>query len=91
MAEGRLRRRLRRFDDSLADRPVHALTDRVQIPTEAVSPARRITVRVVYALLANFAAELIVYVDRDCYRDVQGEGLTFQSLFFVGFVLLATR
>ena len=90
MAEGRLRRRLRRFDDSLADRPVHALTDRVQIPTEAVSPARRITVRVVYALLALFAAVLIVYVDRDGYRDVQGEGLSFLDCLYYATVSLST-
>ncbi|MCV7219314.1 potassium channel family protein [Mycolicibacterium elephantis] len=90
MAEGRLRRRLRRFDDSLADRPVHALTDRVQIPTEAVSPARRITVRVIYALLALFAAVLIVYVDRDSYRDVQGEGLSFLDCLYYATVSLST-
>ena len=60
MAKGRLRRRLRRFDQSLAELPDHALTDRVQIPTTLVSPARRITVRVVYALSALFAAVIIV-------------------------------
>ncbi|PQP54501.1 potassium transporter Kef, partial [Mycolicibacterium austroafricanum] len=71
MAEGRLRRRLSRFDQSLAEMPVHSLTDRVQLPTETVSPARRITVRVIYALAALFAAVLIVYIDRDGYRDSQ--------------------
>ena len=71
MAKGRLRRRLRRFDEPLADRPVHALTDTVQIPTATVSPARRITTRVIYALTALFAAVLIVYLDRHGYRDVE--------------------
>ncbi|BBY79597.1 potassium channel family protein [Mycolicibacterium pulveris] len=90
MAEGRLRRRLRRFDESLADRPVHALTDRVQIPTETVSPARRITVRVIYAVAALFAAVLIVYVDRDGYRDVQGDGLSFLDCLYYATVSLST-
>ncbi|MGE2692706.1 potassium channel family protein [Mycolicibacterium pulveris] len=90
MAEGRLRRRLRRFDDSLADRPVHALTDRVQIPAEPVSPARRITVRVIYATLALFAAVLIVYVDRDGYRDVTGDRLSFLDCLYYATVSLST-
>ncbi|ADU00583.1 MULTISPECIES: potassium channel family protein [Mycolicibacterium] len=90
MAEGRLRRRLRRFDQSLADMPVHALTDRVQIPTETVSPARRITVRVIYALGALFAAVLIVYLDRDGYRDSQENPLSFLDCLYYATVSLST-
>ncbi|WNG89061.1 potassium channel family protein [Mycobacterium sp. ITM-2016-00317] len=90
MAEGRLRRRVRRFDQSLADMPVHALTDRVQIPTETVSPARRITVRVIYATAALFAAVLIVYIDRDGYRDVQDDQLSFLDCFYYATVSLST-
>ncbi|ANI38758.1 potassium channel family protein [Mycolicibacterium vaccae] len=90
MAEGRLRRRVRRFDQSLADMPVHALTDRVQIPTETVSPARRITVRVIYATAALFAAVLIVYLDRDGYRDVQDNQLSFLDCLYYATVSLST-
>ena len=50
MAKGRLRRRLSRFDQSLTDLPVHALTDRVQIPQDLPSPWVRITKRIVIAL-----------------------------------------
>ena len=90
MAKGILRRRLRRFDQSLADQPVHALTDRVQIPTTAISPARRITRRVFYALGALFAAVLIVYIDRDGYRDVQGDELSFLDCLYYATVSLST-
>ncbi|AEV70981.1 K+ transport system, NAD-binding component [Mycolicibacterium rhodesiae NBB3] len=90
MAKGRLRRRLRRFDQSLADQPVHALTDTVQIPTEEVSPARRITVRVCYALGALFAAVLIVYLDRHGYRDVESTPDADNPLTFLDCVYYAT-
>jgi voltage-gated potassium channel len=90
VAKGSLRRRLRRFDQSLADLPVHALTDRVQIPTATVSPARRITVRVIYAMAALFAAVLIVYADRGGYRDVQNNELSFLDCFYYATVSLST-
>ncbi|KWX65828.1 TrkA family potassium uptake protein [Mycobacterium sp. NAZ190054] len=90
MAKGRLRRRMRRFDQSLADMPVHALTDRVQIPAETVSPGRRITVRVIYALGALFAAVLIVYLDRDGYRDSQENPLSFLDCLYYATVSLST-
>ncbi|MGV0642976.1 potassium channel family protein [Mycolicibacterium sp. XJ879] len=90
MPEGRLRRRLRRFDDALADRPVHALTDRVQIPADPVSPVRRITRRVIYATLALFAAVLIVYVDRDGYRDATGGQLSFLDCLYYATVSMST-
>lgn len=90
MAKGSLRRRLRRFEQPLADRPVHALTDTVQIPSEPVSPARRITVRVIYATAALFAAVLIVYLDRDGYRDVQDNQLSFLDCLYYATVSLST-
>ncbi|MGE2728467.1 potassium channel family protein [Mycolicibacterium vaccae] len=90
MARGSLRRRLRRFDQNLADLPVHALTDRVQIPTSLVSPARRITRRVIYALAALFAAVLIVYLDRGGYRDVQDNELSLLDCLYYATVSLST-
>jgi voltage-gated potassium channel len=90
-----LRRRLRRFDQSLADQPVHALTDTVQIPTEPVSPTQRIIRRVFYALGALFAAVLIVYLDRHGYRDVEStpdanNPLTFLDCLYYATVSLST-
>ena len=76
MASGRLRRRLGRINQSLADRPVHSLTDRVQIPEEPSSPVVQISKRVLAALGALFAAVFIVYLDRDGYRDVQDNPLS---------------
>ena len=90
MAKGSLRRRIRRFDQSLADLPVHALTDRVQIPTTPISPARRITTRVIYALLALFAAVFIVYIDRDGYRDSYDDHLSLLDCFYYATVSLST-
>lgn len=90
MAEGRLRRRLRRFDESLADRPVHALTDTVQIPTPVISPATRITRRVIYAAAALFAAVIIVYLDRHGYRDVESSPNPNDPLSFLDCLYYAT-
>ena len=56
MAKARLPGRLGRINQSLEDRPVHSLVDRVQVPEEVPSPARRITKRVLIALGALFVA-----------------------------------
>jgi voltage-gated potassium channel len=85
-----LRRRLRRFDRSLADQPVHSLTDTVQIPSEEVSPGRRITIRVIYALVVLFAVVFIVYIDRDGYRDSQNNELSFLDCLYYATVSLST-
>ncbi|MBP2453588.1 potassium channel family protein [Mycolicibacterium lutetiense] len=69
MVKGRLRRRLAAIDSNLTTRPVSALVDVLQIPEPWVSPARKIFMRVLYALGALFAAVLIVYADRYGYRD----------------------
>ncbi|MGV0791579.1 potassium channel family protein [Mycolicibacterium sp. XJ1819] len=90
MAKATLRRRLRRFDQSLDNLPVHALTETVQIPTATVSPTQRIVRRVIYATLALFAAVLIVYIDRDGYRDVQDNQLSFLDCLYYATVSLST-
>ncbi|MBX7446502.1 MULTISPECIES: potassium channel family protein [Mycobacteriaceae] len=90
MAKGRLRRRLSRFDQSLTDLPVHALTDRVQIPQDLPSPWVRITKRIVIALAVLCAVVLIVYIDRDGYRDVQEDGLSLLDCFYYATVSLST-
>ena len=69
---------------------MHALTDTVQIPSEPVSPARRITTRVIYAVGALFAAVMIVYLDRDGYRDVQDNQLSFLDCLYYATVSLST-
>lgn len=67
----------------------------MQIPTALVSPARRITTRVIYALAALFAAVVIVYLDRHGYRDVESspnpdDPLSFLDCFYYATVSLST-
>ena len=55
-----------------------------------MSPGRRITTRVVYALLALFVAVVIVYLDRDGYVDSQGEPLTLLDCVYYATVSMST-
>ena len=89
MAKASLRRRFA-ADDHLTSRPDAALVDVLRIPEKFVSPGQRIFRRLVYATLALFAAVLIVYLDRDGYRDVQGSRLSFLDCFYYATVSLST-
>lgn len=90
MARGLLRRRLGRINRSLADQPVHSIVDRVTIPTEVPSPWVRITKRIVIAFAVLCAVVLIVYIDRDGYRDTQTDGLSLLDCFYYATVSLST-
>lgn len=90
MAKGRLRRRLGRIDQQLADRPVHSLVDRVEIPQDVPSPWVRITKRIVIAFAVLCAVVLIVYIDRDGYTDTQENGLSLLDCFYYATVSLST-
>jgi voltage-gated potassium channel len=85
-----LRRRLEAIDENLAAKPDSALVDYLHIPEKFVSPGRRIARRLFYALAALFAAVLIVYLDRDGYRDVRESPLTFLDCFYYATVSLST-
>lgn len=89
MAKARLRRRLG-ADDSLTSQPDAALVDVLRIPEKFVSPTQRIIRRVVYATLALFAAVMIVYLDRDGYRDAQENQLSFLDCLYYATVSLST-
>lgn len=89
-AKGRLRRRLDAIEDNLTAKPDSALVDHLHIPEKFVSPGRRIARRLFYALAALFAAVLIVYLDRDGYRDVKETPLTFLDCFYYATVSLST-
>lgn len=88
MAGGRLRRRFK--NDELTDMPDHALVGVVRIPSMQESPGRAISKRVIYALIALFAAVFIVYLDRDGYRDVQDSQLSFLDCLYYATVSLST-
>jgi voltage-gated potassium channel len=82
--------RLAPIDENLTSKPDAALVDILRIPEKFVPPGRRIFRRVIYALLALFAAVLIVYLDRDGYRDVQDNQLSFLDCFYYATVSLST-
>jgi voltage-gated potassium channel len=90
-----LRRRLARLDQNLTSRPDSDLVDILNIPEPFVSPARRIAMRVLYALTALFAAVLIVYLDRHGYRDIESapdadDPLSFLDCLYYATVSLST-
>jgi len=89
VASAKLRRRLA-ADDNLTSRPDAALVDVLRIPEKFVSPGQRIFRRVVYAILVLFATVVIVYLDRDGYRDAQHDRLSFLDCLYYATVSLST-
>ncbi|KUI21672.1 potassium transporter Kef [Mycobacterium sp. GA-1285] len=90
MAKGRLRRRLAAIEQDLTTQPDSRLVDILRIPEPFVSPTQRIIRRVIYATLALLAAVFIVYFDRDGYRDVQDNRLSFLDCLYYATVSLST-
>lgn len=82
--------RPRLLTDQLTDRPDHSLVGVIRMPEGRASPVASIARRVVWALVALFAAVLIVYLDRDGYRDVNGDGLSFLDSLYYATVSLST-
>jgi voltage-gated potassium channel len=90
VAKASLRRRLAGPEDELTARPDAALVEVLRIPEKFVSPTQRILRRVMYAALALAAAVLIVYLDRDGYRDVQNDRLSLLDCLYYATVSLST-
>jgi voltage-gated potassium channel len=82
--------RVRTPADRLTDRPDHSLVGVITMPAHVQSPTRAILKRVVGALAALFAAVLIVYADRDGYRDVNEDPLSFLDCVYYATVSLST-
>jgi voltage-gated potassium channel len=82
--------RLRLPTDRLTDRPDHSLVGVIRMPESRVSPVASIVRRVLWAVVALFAAVLLVYLDRDGYRDVNGDGLSFLDAVYYATVSLST-
>ncbi|MGX7731914.1 potassium channel family protein [Rhodococcus sp. 2H158] len=86
---GRLRARFSR-SDMLTERPDFALVGILRVPQLQTSPSRAITRRVGYAVVALTFAVLVVYLDRDGYRDAQGDALSLLDCIYYATVSLST-
>ncbi|ATQ28401.1 potassium transporter Kef [Rhodococcus ruber Chol-4] len=86
---GRLRGRFSR-SDVLTERPDFALVGILRVPQLQTSPSRAITRRVGYAVAALMFAVLVVYLDRDGYRDAQGDPLSLLDCIYYATVSLST-
>lgn len=89
MAKGSWRR-LGRLDERLTVQPSYALVGVLRIPQGKVGPARIISRRVAIAIAALFIGAITVYLDRDGYRDAQGDRLTFLDCLYYSAVTLST-
>src|SRR6195952_2455658 len=78
------------LDQTLTTQPDHALVGTLRIPETPISPARKIVMRVFYALAALFLAVAIVYLDRNGYRDVQDNQLSLLDCLYYATVSLST-
>jgi voltage-gated potassium channel len=83
-------RRLSGLDETLTAQPGHLLVGVLRIPEAHGSPFRVITRRMAIALVVLLAATLVVYLDRNGYRDVRGERLTFLDCLYFAAVSLST-
>lgn len=86
---GKLRARLRN-QEALTDRPDFALVGLLRIPEALRSPARAISRRVLMAVAVLMLAVLVVYLDRDGYKDSQENELSFLDCLYYATVSLST-
>jgi voltage-gated potassium channel len=75
---------------SLTDQPTHSLVGVIRMPDKVSSPTSAIVKRVIGALTALLAAVLIVYLDREGYRDVNEDGVSLLDAFYYATVSLST-
>src|SRR4051794_4460420 len=76
--------------DRLTDRPDHSLVGVIRIPEGRVGPVGSIVRRVIWSVLTLFGAVLVVYLDRDGYRDANGDGVSFLDSVYYATVSLST-
>lgn len=70
--------------------PDDALVGVVRMPTRGLSPVGAIVRRVAVALLALVVTTLVVYLDHDGYRDVNGDGISLLDAAYYATVSLST-
>ncbi|MFC7447477.1 potassium channel family protein [Rhodococcus daqingensis] len=86
---GKLRARLRNHE-VLTDRPDYALVGVLRIPEVIRSPYQLIFRRVMMAVAVLMLAVLVIYLDRDGYRDAQENELSFLDCLYYATVSLST-
>ncbi|MCK2237327.1 MULTISPECIES: TrkA family potassium uptake protein [unclassified Crossiella] len=74
----------------LTDRPDHDLVGVIKIPEGGRGPVRSIITRVIGASIALAVTVVIVYLDREGYRDVDDNGLTLLDSIYYATVSLST-
>lgn len=75
---------------SLTEEASHSLVGVIRMPDQVSSPVRAILKRVIGAMAALLLAVLIVYLDRDGYRDVNEDGVSLLDSFYYATVSLST-
>jgi voltage-gated potassium channel len=75
---------------SLSEKASHSLVGVIRMPDTVQSPGRAILKRVIGAMAALLLAVLIVYLDRDGYRDVNEDGVSLLDSFYYATVSLST-
>ena len=72
------------------DRPVARLTAAIILPQPEVGPVRAVLQRVVIALVVLFLVATVVWLDRDGYRDLDQQGLSYLDAVYYATVTLST-
>jgi voltage-gated potassium channel len=62
----------------------------IRLPLVRRGPLRALSVRVALAVLLVLVTVVVIYVDRDGYRDINGDGLTLLDCFYYVVVSLST-
>lgn len=83
-------RHLRSLDQRLTAQPSFALVGVLRIPQGRASPVGIISRRIAIAVTALIVAAVVVYLDRDGYRDTQSDQLTFLDCLYYAAVTLST-
>lgn len=76
--------------DEAWEQPGHKLVGVITMPTGGLSPRQAINRRILLALLILLVMVLVVYVDRDGYRDGNGDGMSLLDCFYYATVTLST-
>jgi voltage-gated potassium channel len=79
-----------RRSEGFTRRPGHALVGVLRMPVDTVGPITAITRRVIGAIIVLTAVVAVVYLDRDGYRDVNGDGLSVLDSVYYATVSLST-